>query len=253
MLKKRFENKFFKLILLSALYYFTIYSYKDFFLEQGRIIYFLIVYYIPLLVSTFIFPEGRFFDLLGKIILIPYIIFSFLAPLTRGIVPFFSFIFLFLMVGLSLYFIPSSLLNDPVKLFIFLVFSFGIILVFGERILKVSIKSYEYQSIDVGNRQVELITSLVNKNSIRFVFYSIFFIGFLIINLLDFNQQLTESYSYLSRVVLGSFVTLIAFDRLLVNRDLIKFEIKEFWSRYKLSVKAFLNKSNIGDYDDYLV
>ncbi|MDT0643315.1 hypothetical protein RM553_10785, partial [Zunongwangia sp. F363] len=204
--------------------------------------------YLGIFIVTLQLPDWRFLNPIKVILLLPgYIIIS-LKPILKS----FGLIFLGFIApsSLILFFLifqgPEIIfgydLTASLKIYIYLTFQFIFVMIYGERLIFLWNKKLSLDKpIEVRKAQFDLVLSIMNRERFRFLIYLSYFV-FLIITASTTlnNTPLLEGYG-LNTAVLQSFVTFLAFDRLLLNKNLFVFEPRLFIQKFSKVFKAMFN------------
>ncbi|MBK5212886.1 MAG: hypothetical protein JJE55_04410 [Flavobacteriaceae bacterium] len=204
------------------------------------------IYPVFLLIITFYFisnilPKGKFFNYLKNIFSFPFFILLLSGTLIKTFyVAFLSFGVPFFLIFYSIKYFPESLININynTKLYLFLFLTSAFTTLYLEKIMsKVNNLINNTKDGKTNKKQLQLALVLINRNRIRFIIYSLFLIYLIVYSVSILNDYLIFKDSNVGRSVLQSFLTYLAFDRIIINYNLLNFSFKNFMKNLILNWK----------------
>jgi len=144
----------------------------------------------------------------------------FLVPLAMSLLLFHAIPELILQIDLTL----------ELKVYLAATFSSIFIVLRGEKIAS-RITADEYKPKERARKQTEFTLSFVNKDVIKYLIYSSFFLSLLIFSITQFSNTELISGKDIGTPLLRAFVTFIAFDRLIQNSNLMNINLKKSFKK----------------------
>ena len=183
--------------------------------------------YSGILIFSYTFPKNTFFNFVHLIIAIPYLFLQLFTPFIN--------LFLALIVGfvlpigtifLFIEYVPEILLNIDLyfatKLYLSLTLSSIVVVTFGEKLMKYLISVQENgRVINRKEKRIEFTLSLVNNGIVKYLIFLLYFFLLLVFSISKFNGITIFEGENINSAILQSFVTFIAFDRLITNKKLM--------------------------------
>jgi hypothetical protein len=146
-----------------------------------------------------------------------------------------SGLILFLSIYYMLRYIPEIILNTDMnystKVYISITLFSIVFTTFGKTLLRFG-GEMNFKS-DNKKEHTELMLGIINDNNIRFGLYLVYFLILAVFSYSDLMNVKLFKEENISKAVLFSFATFIAYDRLLNNRNLIKGNLQEHWKKLK--------------------
>lgn len=179
--------------------------------------------------------KNKIFDFISLVVLFPL---SLLYAFIKVAIPILSTqIYLFVYLGFSFiipvifYRIDENLLLTELKdeTWIYIIITTGVITatLFHKQITFLTFKSipFNFRKSEKMKRfiPIELCEYIVSKNNIKLVIYALFFVAIIVFTFLDLQQNSYYENPNIDKSILQSFVTFIAFERILTNSKLTEF------------------------------
>ncbi|GHC66600.1 hypothetical protein [Ulvibacter litoralis] len=192
--------------------------------------------------------KNKAFDFIVQAILFPFtLLYGFVTvaiPILSTQIYLFAYLGLSFSIPMILYRIDESQLITGLKeeTWIYLIITSGVIIA---TLLHKQVTFLTFKLIPFLARKsekmkrfklVELCEYIVSKNNIKLVIYSLFFIALIIFNFLGLQQSSYYENPNIDKAILQSFVTFIAFERILANLKLTEFKPSELLKSLKLSI-----------------
>ena len=193
--------------------------------------------YLGLYTSSSLLPDWIILKQLKVLIVIPGALLMLIGPLIQVFIfIMFAFILPFMIITLLFKYVPEYLfgidLNYSTKLYLVLISGIIFITLFGEKLMHRVNKNQNYDKPEKRKKsQIELALALVNKERIRYIIYLSFFIYLIIFSTSKLGNFELFDKPNVSQAVFYSFVTYIAFERIIFNLELMKFSPKNFLSK----------------------
>ncbi|NER15120.1 hypothetical protein GWK08_16820 [Leptobacterium flavescens] len=185
--------------------------------------------YMGISIFSWTLPKNRIFNIIKIILAVPYLILMFLMP-------FFGFLYASIYgilgplaaITIFIHYVPEYLFNVDLlfatKLYLVLTIWSIVVVSFSEKIMR---RVILIQDNDKPNnrkeKQIDFTLSLINNGIIKYIIYLSFFISLVIFSFTRLNQIEIFDNNDLNTAIIQSFVTFIAFDRLIMNKQLFKF------------------------------
>lgn len=198
--------------------------------------------------------KNKIFDFIVQTVLFPlsllYVFITVAIPILTTQIYLFIYLIISFSIPLILYRIDEKLLLTELKseTWIYLIVTVGVITatLFHKQItfltFKLNLFTSEKSEKMKRFKLVELCEYIVSKNNIKLVIYSIFFIALIVFNFLSLQKSSYYGNPNIDKAILQSFVTFIAFERILTNLKLTEFRPSELLKTLKSSI---LNEANI--------
>lgn len=193
--------------------------------------------YIGICALTWSLPENKFFNFIKIAVAIPYIIGIF-------ILPFIELFFLLMVtvftpltvIALFIDKVPEAILGIDLlfntKLYLMLIISSILISLFAEIIIVKFITYWNRTKSDERvSKRVEFTLGLINSGVIKYSIYFLFCLSLFVFSIAKFNQIDIFEDRDIVNVILTSFATFIAFDRLTLNKNLININPKRMFKK----------------------
>ncbi|MCH7414326.1 hypothetical protein MM213_12580 [Belliella sp. R4-6] len=225
------KNKF--SIIISLVFFVIFY----FFEKENRSYYSYIILYFGLYTFSSILPDWIVLKQVKKLIAIPAVLLLLIGPLIQVFIfIMYALVIPFVTIALIFEFFPEYLfgidLNYSTNLYLVLITGTIFTTLFVEKIMLKINRSLNYDKPEKRKKsQMELALTLVNTERIRFLIYTLFFcylIVFSISRLGNFEIFDTPMVNY---SIFYSFVTFIAFERVITNLKLMRFSPKKFFDK----------------------
>lgn len=232
--KRIITNKVTQVILITVPFFaiYGIYEYFNFGEEGIHKLFLYFGIYLGLFLSTTLLPDNKIGNVITFIILIPYILSIIFLPFIE-LVLLFIIVFFTPLVFISMFIdkVPEAIFDTDLlfgtKLYLMLTISSILISVFAESIIVKFIPLWNSEKEDNRiSKRVEFTLSLINRGVIKYTIYFSFFLLLIIFSVAKFNQIDIFENQDVMNVILTSFATFIAFDRLTLNKDLINMNPK---------------------------
>lgn len=192
--------------------------------------------------------KNKVFDFIVQTVLFPFtLLFGFITvaiPILSTQIYLFAYLGMSFFIPMVLYRIDESQLITGLKeeTWIYIIITSGVIIA---TLLHKQITFLTFKLIPFLARKsermkrfklVELCEYIVSKNNIKLVIYSLFFIALIVFNYLGLQQSSYYENPNIDKAVLQSFVTFIAFERILTNLKLTEFRPSELLKTLKSSI-----------------
>lgn len=195
--------------------------------------YFLMFLYLGVFIFAGTFPQNRILNIVKTIIYIPFFLLMLIKP--------FAGFFFALIVGLyvplaiiSLMFIhlPENLfqidLLSSTKVYLILTIWTIVISTYGEYFMKQAILIQEYdKSEEKQTVQIDFNKSLINNRVVKYLLFFTYFVILIVFSIIELNHYDVFGNDDLYLAINLSFVSFLAFDRLIVNKNLINLTTKK--------------------------
>lgn len=209
--------------------------------------------YASVKVFSRMFKEWKYYEILYKIVEFPSVVHPLiLKPYFKMFMGlFFCFAVTFMIVFFPLKYLSTYSninLEFSTKLYLLITIFTIIIRSFGNQLISTLVK--HYYKIDNQKEHISLTLSLVNEERIRYCIYIVFMIILVYFSIINLEGDEIFIYKNIPSSVLNSFATFIAYDRLINNWSLIKFNPKRHW---ELLIEVYNKDPKYTNQDNYLI
>lgn len=200
--------------------------------------------YLGIFILTAIFPKYKFFEYLKLLIGLPYLLMIAISPIHLATMSiFFTLIFSFgipAMLILLIGEISSITLTRNSIYYLGLTIGSFIFLLFGNWMIKKNIEIIESDKPKKRTEnQVNLTLNFLNQNTYRIIIYSIFLVLLFATSLYDFQNSMYKESIQWTKPILQSFVTIVAFERVILKTKQFKVSLKEMKENFLEIYKTY--------------
>ena len=199
------------------------------------------------------FKQWKYYGILYKVVEFPVVVY----PLV--IKPYIKMkigLLFFLSVTFSVVYFPLKYLSlftnlsleYSTKLYLLISIYTILIRCFGNQLISLLVK-YNYKT-DNQKEHVNLTLALVNEERIRYCIYLVFLILLVYFSIINLQGEDAFTHKNIPSAVLNSFASFIAFDRLINNWSLIKFNSKKHW---ELLIEVYKKDPKYTNQENYLI
>lgn len=204
----------------------------------------LLFFYASIFILSTLLPKHKFFEIIKGIISIPFIILSFLMPLSQTIfLIIVGFIMPFMLFSCCFIYFPEIInidLNRQSKIYLVFTLSSIFILLFSEKLIaRMNRSQHIFKPEERESKQLEFSMMFANKNIARFFIYVFYFLLLIISSVSTLNKFEMFEMKDLMAPILMSFTTFIAFERILNNINIPRLSLKELLIKYDEVIKTY--------------
>lgn len=199
------------------------------------------------------FKEWKYYEILYKVVEFPNVVHPLII---KPYIKMFMGLFFFLSLTFMVIYFPLKHISQftnisleySTKLYLQISIYTILIRSFGNQLIGFLVKFY-YKT-DNQKEHVNLTLSLVNEERIRYSIYLVFLVLLVYFSIINLEGEDSFTHKNVPSAVLNSFASFIAFDRLINNWSLIKFNSKRHW---ELLIEVYKKDPKYTNQENYLI
>ncbi len=200
--------------------------------------------YFGLFIFSSLLPNNKYFKVLKLIIRFPYLLMILISPIHIVTMSFlFTIVFSFGIPAMIIFLLEQATNIEFTRNTInYLGITTGsiIFLIFGNGLIRKNIEIIESgKPKSRVDNQIELTLQVVNQKTYRVFIFSLFLILLLISSISEFQNLMEYQTSGWTRPILQSFVTIVAFDRVIQSSSQIQMSLREMKNKLKGIYKTY--------------